>query len=175
MSDTCNSYKKVLFHTSSELKPQPGMLIVVDSDCYLEQQNEHTGKNLYHHESKVKGKNYLKYWEYMPIWQPCDVYIYRKTKNVVRHLQNFMGWERTPYKNATTSICLWTISWVISTRRHVTVCLVCCMLKNQRSFFPECQGCMIPTFAWHNVNDVGWPCFLTSVTTILIRVHPPKQ
>jgi len=61
MSDTCNSYKKVLFHTSSELKPQPGMLIVVDSDCYLEQQNEHTGINLYHHESKVKGKNYLKY------------------------------------------------------------------------------------------------------------------
>jgi hypothetical protein len=57
------------------MKPQPGMLIVVDSDCYSEQQNEHTGKNLYDLESEVRRKNYLKYCEYMVLCQPCDVYI----------------------------------------------------------------------------------------------------
>jgi len=60
LSDTCYSYKKVCTTPVSELKPQPGMLIIVNSDCYLEQQNEHTGKNLYGHESKVKKKNYFK-------------------------------------------------------------------------------------------------------------------
>jgi len=67
------------------------MLTIVDSDCYMEQQNEHTGKKNYDDKSKVKRKNYLKYWEYMLLWQPCDVYIYTKTKNVIRHLQNFTG------------------------------------------------------------------------------------
>jgi len=175
MSDTCYSYKKVLFHTIQWIETTTRNV-----DCcrqwLLFGTTEWTcwEKSLWSW-IKSEEENYLKYWEYMLLWQPCDIYIYRKTENVIRHLQNFTGWERTSYKNAATSICWWTISWVISTRWHVTVCVVCCTLKNWRSFFPECQECMIPTFSWHYVNGVGWPCFPTSGTTILISVHPLKQ
>jgi hypothetical protein len=49
----------------SEMKLHPGMFIVIDSDCYLQQQNEYTGHFFYDYKSEVRRKNYLKYCEYM--------------------------------------------------------------------------------------------------------------
>jgi hypothetical protein len=74
MSDTC--YTRTFCSTPvSEMKPWPGMLIVVESVCYSEQQDEHNGKKIYDHESEVRRKNYLKYCEYTLVCQLCDVYI----------------------------------------------------------------------------------------------------